>query len=200
MPEAEDVFAGGARPADVVDLDRAVLGQGRRVDEHDRDVGATDLLDLRVPVRQADRDDPVDGGAAHGPGQAAVQRRDEVEAVPVLLGGQRDALAEGAEERVAEDHAEGLRGEHADRHRLALGEHPRDRVRAIAEVLRDLADPERRLGRQPVRRVERERHGRLADARLAGDVGDARSLGPLLHSGPTPPRGDAAAASPPEPV
>ena len=69
----------------------------------------------------------------------------------MLLGRQGDPLAEGAEERVAEDHAQGLRREHADRHRLALGEHPRDRVRAIAQVLRDLADPERRLGRQTVR-------------------------------------------------
>ena len=104
----------------------------------------------------------------------------------MLLGGQCDALAEGAEERVAEDDAEGLRGEHADRHRLALGEHPRDRVRAIAQVLGDRADAKRRLGRQAVRRVERERHRGLADARLPGDVGDARSLGALLHSGPTP--------------
>ena len=103
--------------------------------------GATDLLDLGMAVRQADGDDAVDGGAAHRPRQAAVQRRDEVEAVAVLLGGQRHALAEGAEERVAEDDAEGLRREHADRHRLALGEHPRDRVRAVAQVLRDLADP-----------------------------------------------------------
>jgi hypothetical protein len=115
-----------------------------------------------------------------------MQRGDEMEAVAVLLGGQRDPFTEGAEERVAEDHAEGLRGEHADRHRLALGKHPRDRIGAIAQVLGDRPDAKRRLGRQAVRRVERERHRGLADASLPGDVRDARALGALLHSGPTP--------------
>ena len=78
----------GRRPgaALVVDLDRAVLRQRRRVDEHDRQAGAADLLDLRVVVGQADGDDTVDRRATHRAGQAAMQRRDEVEAVAGLLG------------------------------------------------------------------------------------------------------------------
>ena len=144
MAQAGDVLGGRARAADVVDLDAAVLGQRGRVDEHDRQAGAADLLDLGVRVGQADGDDAVDRRPAHRPGQAAVERRDEVQAVAVLLGDERDALAEGPEERVAEDDAERLRGEHADGHRLALGQHPRDRMGRVAELLGDLADPDRR--------------------------------------------------------
>ena len=55
-------------------------GQGGRVDQDDRHAGAPDLLDLRVVVAQADGDDAVDRRPAHRAGQAAVERRDEVEA------------------------------------------------------------------------------------------------------------------------
>ena len=59
-------------------------------------------------------------------------------------------------------------------------------LRRVAQALRDPADPLRGLGREPVRGVEREGHGRLADAGLARDIGDARSLGPRLHRRSTP--------------
>ena len=71
--------------------------------------GPADLLDLRVVVGQADGDDTVHGRPAHRPRQAAVQRRDEVQAVAELLGRDRDALAERPEERVGEDDRQGLR-------------------------------------------------------------------------------------------
>jgi hypothetical protein len=186
MAEARDVLGRGAGAADVVDRHAAVLGQGGRVHEDDRHAGPADLLDLRMGVAQADGHDAIDGGAAHRPGEAAVEGRDEVERVAVLLGGEGDPFAEGTEERVAEDDAERLGGEDPDRHRLALGEHPCDRVRSIAELFSHVADAARRLGRQAVRAVERERHRGLADARLAGDVSDARTLGAGLHSVASP--------------
>ena len=94
MAERQDVLGGGPGPSDIVDLDRSVLRQGGRVHEDDRDPGAADLLHLGVVVGQADRDDAVDRRPAHGAGQRAVERRDEVQAVAELLGGQGDALAE----------------------------------------------------------------------------------------------------------
>ena len=80
VAEADEVLGGRPGAADVVDLDRAVLRQGGRVDQDDRHAGAPDLLDLRVVVGQADGDDAVHGRPAHRAGQAAVQRRDEVQA------------------------------------------------------------------------------------------------------------------------
>ena len=104
------------------------------------------------------------------------------ERVALLLGGQRDALAKAPKNGLEKMTDSACGREHADGVRLALGEHPRDRVRAVAERIRDVADPARGLGRQPVGAVERERHRRLRHARLAGDVGDARPApGPLLH-------------------
>ena len=121
MAERDQVLGRGPRAADVVDLDRAVLRQRGRVDQDDRQPGAADLLDLGMVVGQADGDHPVDRRPAHRPRQRAVERRDEVEAVAGFLGGAGDALAEGAEERVGEDHRQGLRGQHADRQGLAAG-------------------------------------------------------------------------------
>ena len=174
--------AAARAPPCVVDVDRAVVRQGARVDEDDRHAGAPDLLDLGMVVAETDGDDAVDRRPAHRPGQAAVQRRDEVERVAVRLGRDRDALAERTEERVGEDDRQGLRREDADRQRLALGEHPGDGVGGVAELLGHHADPPRRLGRQPVRAVEGERDGRLRHAGLAGDVGDARAAEALLQS------------------
>ena len=71
MAEGDQVLGGRAGAADVVDLDRAVLRQGRRVDEHDRQAGPPDLLDLGVVVGQADGDDAVDRRPAHRAGQAS---------------------------------------------------------------------------------------------------------------------------------
>ncbi len=115
--------------------------------------------------------------------QTAVERRDEVEPVAVLLSGEGDTFAERAEERVAEDDAQRLRRQDADRHRLTLGEHPGDGVRRVAELARHVADPLRGLWGQPIGGVEGERDRRLADAGLAGNIGDARSLDPLLDQG-----------------
>ena len=183
MAQLQQVLRGGPGAALVVDLDARLVRERARVDHHQRHAGGADLLDLGVRggearPRRRRRPSPGPSPAASEP----VERGDEVERVALLLGGQRDALAEGAEERVGEDHRQRLRRQHADGVRLALGEHPRDRVRAVAERVRDVADPARRLGRQPVRAVEGERHGGLRHARLAGDVGDARpARGPLLH-------------------
>jgi hypothetical protein len=107
-------------------------------------------------VGEADGDDSIDGRPAHRPRQRPVQRADEVQAVALFLGGQRDALAERPEERVGEDHRQGLRREHPDREGLTLGQHSRHGVRPVAQRLRDLANPHGRLGCQPVRAVERE--------------------------------------------
>src|SRR3954449_12983683 len=101
MAELEQVLRRRARAALVIDLDERQVLERAGVDHDERQPGRTDLLDLRVIRRQPDRDDAVDGGAAHRPGEAATQRGDEVERVALLLGGQRDALAERAEERVA---------------------------------------------------------------------------------------------------
>ncbi len=144
--------------------------------------GGAELLDLRVARRQADDHRPVDRRPVHRAGERAVQGRDEVERVALLLGGERDALRERPEEGVGEDDRQRLGGEHADGPRRALGEHPGDRVGPVAERVGDGPDPGGGLGRQPARAVERKRHGRLRDAGLAGDVGDARTApGPLLH-------------------
>ena len=133
--------------------------------------------------------------------------RDEVERVALLLGRQRDALRERPEERVGEDHRQRLRREHAEGVRLALGEHPGDRVRAGSRGSRR---PSRiRLavsGASRLGAVEGERHRGLRDARLAGDVGDARTApGPLLHghlgcSDPDRRAGDGLVGSPDQPV
>ncbi len=181
-PRPMTYSAAARAPPGVVDLDRAVFRQGRRVHQDDGQAGAPDLLDLRVVVGQADGDHAVHGRPAHRPGQAAVQRRDEVQAVAELLGRDGDALAERPEERVREDDRQGLRGQDADRQGLALGEHPGDRVGPIAEFVGDGADAAGGLGRQPVRAVERERHGRLGDTRLARDVRDPWPAGPLFHT------------------
>ena len=135
-------------------------------------------------VAQADGDHAVDGRPAHRPGQRAVQRRDEVERVAGLLGRRRDAFGERPEERVREDDRQRLRGQHPDRQRLALGQHPRHRVRAVAQLIGHHADPVGRLRRQSIGAVERERDGRLRHAGLAGDVGDARSDRALFHGSP----------------
>ena len=63
-------------------------------------------------------------------------------------------------------------------------QHPRHRVRAVAQLIGDHADPVGRLRRQSIRAVERERDGRLGHAGLAGDVGDARADRALLHGSP----------------
>ena len=145
--------------------------------------GAPDLLDLGVAVRQPDGDDAIDRRAGHRERQAAVEWRDEVEAVAMLLGRQCHALAEGAEERVAEDDAERLGRQHTDRHGLALGEHPGDRVGPCSPAARRPRGSGSPSPARAGRGVERERHGGLADAGLAGDVGDACSLGPGFHQG-----------------
>ena len=130
--------AAARAPPDVVDLDRAVLRQRGRVDEHDRH--AAPAGSARPPgwsSRRADGDDAVDGRPAHRPGQAAVQRRDEVEARsraprPRAATPSLNAPKNG----LREDDRQRLRREHADRQRLALGEHPGDRVRASSRAAR----------------------------------------------------------------
>ncbi len=181
MAEADDVLGRCPRAALVVDLDRAVLGKGRRVDEHDRHAGPSDLFDLGVVVAQADGDDAIDGRADHRPCERTMERRDEMERVAGFLGRDRDTFAERAEERVGEDHGQRLRGQEADRQRLALRQHPGDRMGRVTKLLGNDADPVRGLRRQPIRAVEREGHGRLGYAGLAGDVGDTRPNGALIH-------------------
>ena len=181
-PSADQMLGRRAGAADVVDLDRAVPRQRVGVDHDDRHARPPDLLDLWMVVAQPDGHHAVHGRPAHRPGQAAVQRRDEIQGVARFLGRDRNPFAERAEERVGEDDRQRLRREHADRQRLALAEHPRDGMRRVAELVGHLADALGGVRRQPIRAVERERHGRLGHAGLAGDVGDARPDGPLLHS------------------
>ncbi len=150
VAQARDVLGGCPRTTDVVDLDGAVLRERGRVHEHDRKARPADLLHLGVGIAQSDGDHAVHRGPAHRPGKAAVQRRDEVEAVSVLLGNEGDTLTERPEERVAEDDAQGLRSEDADRHRLPLGQHAGDRVRRVPELLGDFADPDRGIRRQAI--------------------------------------------------
>ena len=182
MAEPDEVLGGRTRAALVVDLDRRQVGQRARVDHHQRQPGGPQLLDLRVVRRQADHDNAVHRRPAHRAGERPLQRRDEVQGVALVLGRQRDALRECPEERVGEDHRQRLRGEHAEGARRSLGQHPGDRVGPVAEGVRDRANADRRLGREPAGPVEGERDRGLRDARLAGDVGDARTApGPLLH-------------------
>ena len=93
VAEPEEMIGGLPRAALVVDLDRRLAGQGRRVDEDHRQAGPADLLDLRMVRRQADGDDPVDGRPVDRAGQRAVERRDEVEGVAGRLGRAGDAGA-----------------------------------------------------------------------------------------------------------
>ncbi len=182
VTQVQQVLRGGTGAALVVDLDAGLVRHRAGVHHHERQPGGPDLLHLGVPRGQTDRDHAVHRGAAHRAGQRALQRRDEVERVALLLGRQGDTLREGAEERVREDDRERLGGEHSQRVGGALGEHAGDRVRSIAEGIRDIADTAGRLGRQPIRAVECERHRGLRHARLASDVGDPRpSRVPLLH-------------------
>ncbi len=183
VAERDEVLGCGSGATGVVDLDRGLVGEGSRVDHDYRDARAPDRLDLRVLVAQADRDDAVDRCPAQRPGERPAQRRDEMERVPRLFGRDRDSLGERAEERVGEDDRERLRRQDADGQRLALGQHPGDRVRRVAELLGDTSDPAGGLGRQAFGAVEGERHRRLRDSRLAGDVGDAGADRALLHAG-----------------
>ena len=93
VAEAQQVLRGGAGAALVVDLHARLVRQRGRVHHHERHAGGADLLDLGVARGQADRDDAVDRRPAHRAGEAAVERRDEVERVARLLGRQGDALA-----------------------------------------------------------------------------------------------------------
>ena len=77
--------ASRAPPSSSTSTEARAAGRGR-VDEDHRQAGPPDLVDLRVVVGQADRDDPVDGRPVDRPRQGAVERRDEVEPVAVLLG------------------------------------------------------------------------------------------------------------------
>jgi hypothetical protein len=174
VAEAQEVVRGGSGTTLVVDLDTRLVRQGARVHHHQRHAGGADLLHLGVTGSETDDDHAVHRGPAHRAGERAVERRDEVEGVAFLFGRQGNALAEGPEEGVREDHRQRLRGQHPQGMGAALGEHARNRVRAITEGIGNPTDPDRRLRRQPIRAVERERDSRLRHARLAGDVGDAR--------------------------
>jgi len=178
MAQCQDVFGCGPSATDVIDLDRTVLRERRRVDEDDRHAGTPDLLDLWMVVGQADRDHAVDGGPAHRSRQRSVDGRDEVQPVAEFFRGEGDAFAELAEERIREDDAERLRREHADREGLALAEHARYRMWLVAELVGDFADACRGLRGEAIRRIECERHGRLGDTRLPGDVRDPRAIAP----------------------
>ena len=142
MAKPDDVVRRGSGATDVVDLDRVVVRQGRRVDEDDRQARPADLLDLGMVVAQPDGNDAVHRCPAERAGQRPVHRGDEMEGVAVLLGHEGHALTEGPEERVREDDAQRLRGQETDRLRLALGEHPGDGVGPVAEPVGDLADPD----------------------------------------------------------
>jgi hypothetical protein len=137
-----------------------------------------------VVVGQADRDDAVDDRPMDRPGEGAVERRDEMEPVAGLLGDPGDPRAERAEERVREDHRQVLRGEDADRAGPPLGEHPRDRVRAVAQLGGDAEDPRRGRGVEPVGAVEGKGDCGLRDACALGNVGDRHPTGDLLHAAP----------------
>ena len=122
MAEAEEVLGGRARAALVVDLDRRLVGQGARVDHHQRQAGGAELLDLGVVARTG-RSRPTPSTVARPIARASEpwSGRDEVERVALLLGRQRDALRERPEERVGEDDRQRLGREHADGVRRALG-------------------------------------------------------------------------------
>ncbi len=174
VAEAQQMVRGGTGAALVVDLDARLVRQGARVHHHQRHAGGADLLHLGVAGRETHDDDAVHRRPAHRAGERAVERRDEVEGVALLFGCQGNALAEGPEEGVREDHGQRLGRQHAQGMGAALGEHTRNRVRTVAERIGNTTDADRRLRRQPIRAVERERDRRLRHARLAGDVGDAR--------------------------
>ena len=111
MAKPDDVVRRGSGATDVVDLDRAVVRQSRRVDEDDRHARPADLLDLGMVVAEPDGHDAVDRRPPERAGQRPVHRGDEMEGVAVLLGHEGDALTEGPEERVREDDAQSLGGE-----------------------------------------------------------------------------------------
>ena len=172
MAELEQVAAPRRRRQLVSStLDRAVLGPCRSVDEHRRQTGSADRLDLGMVPVEADDDDSVDRCASHRSLERAVQRRDEQQPEAAILGHRRDAFGEEREERIGERLARGCGRQDADRRRRAGGQHARDRVRPVAERGRHLADAIGRLGPQPVGAVEGERNGRLAHPGLARDVG-----------------------------
>ena len=134
-------------------------------------------------------------------GERPVQRRDEVERVPVLLGGQRDALAEGAEERVREDRPKRLRGQHADGRASGAGS-----ASGRPGAADSPANPRRRGSGVAVSGASRSGLLNANETAVfdtpasAGDVGDARaSRVRCLHASPrwlrAPARSTAAARS-----
>ena len=177
---------GGIRPPPSSStLDRSAGRAGRWRIDHPPGAGRQAHAAARPPGGWAETPiatNAVDHRPVHRARQRPVKGRDELQGVALVLGRAGDAFGEGPEERVREDQGQRLRREQPDRPRRALGEHPGDRVRPVAERLRDRADPDGRLWREATGPVERERHGRFRDAGLARDVGDARTApGPLLH-------------------
>ena len=140
----------------ILDANGAVLRPRRGVNEHDRQAGAAHGFDLRVAGLEAHGDDAVDGRPPHGALERAAERRDEQDPEAALLGDDRDTLGESRKEGVAEDLPERLRGQHADRGRLARAEHPRDGVRPVAQLFGDRPDARRCLHAETFRLVERK--------------------------------------------
>ena len=69
MAQVQEMLGRRERAPFVVDRDGAVLGEGRRIDEHDREAGVADVLHVRVILAEADGDEAVDAGSLHGPGK-----------------------------------------------------------------------------------------------------------------------------------
>ena len=74
MAELREIGGRLAGTAHIVDLDRSVLGERLRVDEHERKSGSADVLDLGVILAQTDRDHAVDRRPGHRPDEAAPER------------------------------------------------------------------------------------------------------------------------------
>src|SRR4051812_20172543 len=100
MTELEQVARRSQCTGRVVDLDRSVLGPGRRVDEDRRQPRAAYRLDLRMVSIEPDDDHAVDRRAGHRKLDRAVQRRDEEKTEATILRDGRDALGEEREEGV----------------------------------------------------------------------------------------------------
>ena len=181
MAPGEQVLGSELATVRVVDRD-ARQRSVARVDQHDREAGALELLDLGVGGLQRDDQGAVDAVAAdelpEGVGALGGGRRVEQEQVVVAL-----ALEPGdhAAEPLVDRGARHERGHDADRLGAAERQVARGRGAPVAELVDRPADPLAGLVADQRAVVEHARDGSDADVRVPGHVADRESVRSPLH-------------------
>ena len=175
-PRSRRWSAAARAPASSSTVRLGMPGRGRGVDGHDREAGALDVVDLRsVRARARWRATPATFAAVDGEADRPVERGDELDGETGSLGGGQRPGGELAEVRVRKHRARAPAGR--GWRSCPWRRWPRvaaAALRSVAEGRRAVTDPRQRLGPETVGRVERERHGRLRDARGRGNICDRR--------------------------